>query len=109
FCSGHDFCREFLAGVEHVGRWIRDCASIAHDIEILVHAWTGLGVIVIEEEGMRLRLLQEVDDFAILVSAFGKTLLLGLSRERSFPTLPFSSLRSSSRGSRLRAQFGFHD
>ena len=35
---------------------------------------------------MRLRLLEEVDDIAVLMCPFGKPFPLGFSRERRFPT-----------------------
>ena len=63
---------------------------VAHDVEILVGAFTRLGVVVVQAERVRLRLLQEVDDVAILVRAFlqagalGRTLRGGGSQLRAF-------------------------
>ena len=43
--------------------------ALAHDVHVLVHALAGLRVVVVQVEGVRLRLLQEVDDVAVLLRA----------------------------------------
>src|SRR5260221_187171 len=54
-----------LAGVEDAGGWIRRGAALAHDVEVLVRPLAGLGVVVVEVEGVALRLAQQVDDGAV--------------------------------------------
>ena len=60
-------------------------AAVADDVGVAVDARARLGVVVVELERVRLGLLQEVDDVAILVRALGEAILLGLAFERRFP------------------------
>ena len=43
----------------------------AHDVDVAIDAFAGLGVVVIQAERVRLRALEEVDDLAILERALG--------------------------------------
>src|SRR5277367_821074 len=54
---------------------------------------------------MRFRLLEEVNDIAILMSALGETFSLGFSLERRFPTAGLRGRARSSGRTGLRAEF----
>jgi hypothetical protein len=63
--------RKLLAGIQIDGGWIAGLATFAYDVGVGAHAFTRFGVVVVQREGMGLRLLQKVDDVAILVCALG--------------------------------------
>ena len=77
---------ERLAGIEDERRGIGDRAPGPHHVEVLVHAFPRLGVVVIEIEGVGLRLLQEIHDVAGLGGALaqpGGCAALGASAARA--------------------------
>ena len=86
-CARHDLRRQRFASVEHIRRRVRHFAAGPDHVEVLVRSRTRLRVVVIQAECVRFRLLQEVDNLAILVRPFRKTFLLGFCLERRFPTL----------------------
>src|SRR6266436_7097627 len=83
--SRHDFGFEFLSGIQHVGRRIRNRAAASHHVYLLFDAGPRLRVIVIKTKRMTLWFLQKVNDVAILVRPLGKARLLRLAAERRFP------------------------
>ncbi len=66
-------------------------------------------VVVIKTKCVRFRLLQEVNDLAILVRPLGKPLLLRLSLEWRFPTLYRTGCPWRSPSTGLCAELAFHN
>src|ERR1051325_10719553 len=64
---------QLLAGIERDGAWLRYRASRADNVLVAAHARPRLGVVVIQIERMRLRLLQVVHDLARLMRALVET------------------------------------
>ena len=63
-------CQHF-AGVEDLRRRLRHGAAGADDVHVLMLPFARRGVVVVERERVRLGLLEEVDDLAILDGALG--------------------------------------
>ena len=101
-----------LAGIENPAGRIRHVAPGADHVEVLVDAFARLGVVVIQAEGVRVGLLQGIDDVAVadLARALGQAGALGRTLRRR--RLPAASCRQRARLRRVAALSpgpGFHD
>src|SRR5688500_10244609 len=71
-----------LARVQDARARIGDRAALPHDVDVPVHPFARLREVVVEVEGVRVGIAEEVDDLAVLVRALGQPGLLGAHRGR---------------------------
>src|SRR4029077_11048049 len=79
------------------------------DVQVLVSACTGFGVIVVQAERVRRWLLQEIDDVAILVRALGETTAFGCALPGAFPAARVRERPRLRRLAGLRARLRLDD
>lgn len=104
--AGNQLCWKFIAGVQDVGGRVGNSAAFADYVKVFIGAFVEFGVVVVEAESVSFRLLQEVDNVAILMGALGEARMLGFSFEGRLPTTGSRWGAWHGSGSCLRAEPG---